>query len=179
MESSFTRLSGILILGGLLSGCGNTSNPTLQSTPLSATDSAFITGATQSSNAEIGAAKIALTKSQNADVIAFANEMVTQHTQEKVALEPIATVAGVVPPSNVNPTQAATAATLQATAEPAFDALYINSEIQGHTLNLNNNYKVEIASGTNPSVVGYAKQYEPQIEMHLQMAQTIKARYGY
>ncbi len=172
------RTIAVLACSGFLSACGSSTTPNLQST-LSATDSAFITGATQSSDAEIGAAQIALTKSQNADVIAFANEMITQHTEEKTALTPIATSVGVVPPSNVNPTQAATAAALQATAEPAFDALYINSEIRGHTLNLNNNFKLEVASGTNPSLVGYAKKYEPQIETHLQMAQTIKTRYAF
>ena len=105
--------------------------------------------------------------------------MITQHTQEKTALAPIATSVGLGLPTNVNPTQAATAAQLQATAEPAFDALYVNSEIQGHTLNIDNNYNPEIASESTPSLVAYAKKYLPQIQMHLSMAQTIKTKYGF
>ena len=178
MLSPSRRIAILVVLTGVLSACGSSTTPDLRSN-VSAVDSAFVTGATQSSNAEIGAANIALTKSQNADVIAFANEMITQHTQEKTALAPIATSVGVGLPTGVNPTQAATAATLQATAEPAFDALYIDSEIQGHTLNINNNYNPEIASGTNPSLVAYAKKYLPQIQMHLAMAQTIKTKYGF
>ncbi len=177
MSFSF-RLAVMAAFSLLLSACGSSTTPNLQSN-VSATDSAFVLGATQSSNAEIGAAKIALAKSQNTDVIAFANEMITQHTQEKTALAPVATSVGIGLPAGVNPTQAATAATLQATAEPAFDALYINSEIQGHTLNIDNNYNPEIASGTTPLLVGYAKKYLPQVQMHLTMAQTIKTKYGF
>ena len=113
-------------------------------------DSAFVTGATQSSNAEIGAAKIALAKSQNTEIIAFANEMISQHTQEKTALAPIAASVDLGLPTNVSPTQAATAAQLQATREPAFDALYSNNKIQGHTLNIDNNYNPQIASERTP-----------------------------
>ena len=178
MLSLSRRITVAAVLCGVLSGCGSSTTPDLRSN-VSAVDSAFVTGATQSSNAEIGAAKIALTKSQNTDIIAFANEMITQHTQEKTALAPIATSVGLGLPTNVNPTQAATAAQLQATAEPAFDALYVNSEIQGHTLNIDNNYNSEIASGTTPSLVAYAKKCLPQVQMHLSMAQTIKTKYGF
>ena len=172
------RLAVAAVLCGLLSACGSSTTPNLQSN-VSTVDSAFVTGATQASNAEIGAAHIALTKSQNTDVIAFANEMITQHTQEKTALAPIANSVGVGVPTGVNATQAATAATLQATAEPAFDALYINSEITGHTSNIDQNFNPEIASGTNPPLVAYAKKYLPQVQMHLSMAQTIKTKYGF
>jgi putative membrane protein len=173
-----SRLAVASVLCGLLAACGSSTTPNLQSS-VSSVDSAFVTGATQASDAEIGAAKIALTKSQNTDVIAFANEMITQHTEEKTALAPIATSVGVGLPTGVNAMQAATAATLQATAEPAFDALYINSEIAGHTSNIDKNYSPEIASGTAAPLVAYAKKYLPQVQMHLSMAQTIKAKYGF
>ena len=178
MMSLSGRITVAAVLCGLLSACGSSTTPDLRSN-VSAVDSAFVTGATQSSNAEIGAAKIALAKSQNTDIIAFANEMITQHMQEKTALAPIAASVGLGLPTNVNPTQAATAAQLQATSEPAFDALYVNSEIAGHTLNIDNNYNPEIASGTTPSLVAYAKKYLPQVQMHLSMAQTIKTKYGF
>ncbi len=178
MSSITSRAVGIAALCLGLSACGESGSPNLQPN-VSGTDKAFTTGATQSSDSEIAAAGIALTKTKNPDVIGFANEMITQHNQEKAALAPIASTVGVALPDNVNPMQAATAATLQATPEPAFDALYINSEITGHTLNLDNNFTPETTSGQNPSIVGYAKTYKPQIAMHLQMAQAIKAKYGF
>ena len=178
MSITSRRTAVLAVLCGLLSACGSNSSPNLQPT-LSSVDSAFIVGSTQSSDAEISAAKLALTKTSNTAIIAFANEMITQHTQEKTALAPIATSLGVAFPATLNAIQAATAAQLKATPEPAFDGLYINSEITGHTLNLANNFNPEIASGTNASVVAYAKNYRPQVQMHLQMAQTIKTTYGF
>ena len=172
------RLASLTLLCGLLSGCGNSGTPNLQPN-VSNQDKEFLAGSTQASNAEISAATLALTRTTNSAIIAFANEMITQHTQEKAALLPIAQSFGSALPTSVNPTQAATAAQLKATPEPAFDALYINSEIAGHTANIENNYDPEIAGGQNASVVAYAKQYLPQVTMHLKMAQSIKAEYGF
>lgn len=164
-----------------LSACSSGS-PTLTPQPqvtLSAVDSAFILGAGQASNAEIAAAKLAEQKSQNPDVISFAQEMITDHTAENAALAPVAASAGTSAPTGVNAMQQATAVTLMALVGTAFDSAYINSEIAGHQMNLTNNYAAEIASGTNAAVVAYAKKYQPQVAMHLQMAQAIKAKYSF
>jgi putative membrane protein len=165
----------------MLSACNGNANQVNLQPSLNTTDQNFIVGATQASNAEIGDAKIALSKTSNPDIISFANEMITQHTQEEQALAPIASAVNdpAPPMTSLNATQQAQATALQQTAEPAFDALYINGTIQGHTDNINNNYNPEISSGENPQVVQYAKTYLPQVTMHLQMAQAIKAKYGF
>ena len=174
------RLFAPAFLIVVLSACNGSGGGT-SSVQTAPPDQNFVTGATQASNAEIGAAKLAVAKSTNTDVVAFANEMINQHTQEEQALAPIAASANyrVPGPTSLNATQQQQAATLQAATEPAFDAIYINGEITGHQDNIANNYNPEIASGYNAQVVNYAKTYLPQVTMHLQMAQSIKAKYGY
>ena len=182
MSNTFARLSGAFAASVMLAACSSTdagSNPA--QTFAAPTDQNFIVGATQSSNAEISAAQLTLQKSANADVRAFAQEMITQHTQQEQALTPIATSVNYPPPppTSLNPMQQQTAATLAATPEPAYDGVYINTEIVGHTANLANNFNPEVTSGKNTQVVAYAQTYLPQVQMHLTMAQQLKAKYGF
>ncbi|MBD5657775.1 MAG: DUF4142 domain-containing protein [Candidatus Eremiobacteraeota bacterium] len=165
--------------------CGSNDNPTYAAgpgpttAPLTQTDITFMTSATQYSNGEIAAGQLAVSKSQNADVLAFAREMVANHTTEKQALAPIATSLGVALPTTIAPAQQPAAALLMVLTGTAFDKEYIDSEVQGHTANLTQNYEPEVADGSSPPVVGYAKTYEPQIQMHLTMAQSIAQKYGF
>ncbi len=173
------RTLAFVALAFLAAACGSNSNPNLAKPALSATDSAFITGAGQASNAEIAAANLALTRSTNADVLAFANLMITDHTAENSALAQVGTDVGEASPTGVDATQAATAATLTPLSGPAFDKAYIDSEISGHTMNLQNNYTPELASGTNAEVKQYATTYQPQVQSHLMKADAIRAQDGF
>ena len=171
-----TRPLITIAMAALISGCSSSSPTPQPQATLSAVDSAFILGAGQASNAEIAAAKLAEQKSQNPDVISFAQEMINDHTAENAALVPLAAATGTAAPTGVNAMQQATAQTLMGLAGTAFDAAYVNTEIAGHQMNLTNNYAPEISSGTNGGLVAYAKKYQPQVAMHLQMVQAIKAK---
>ncbi len=185
MPFHFLSRGGALVgLTVLLAACNSTNSgpaPVAPIAPASAVDTNFIVGATQSSNSEISAGTLAQQKSTNPDVIAFAQTMVTQHTQEEQTLAPIAATANspVPPPTSVSPAQAQVAQSLANTPEPAFDALYINSEITGHQANIASNFTPEIQGGSSQPVVAYATSTLPQIQMHLQMAQQIKAKYNF
>ncbi len=144
-----------------------------------ATDVSFISGAAMSSNGEIGDAKLAIATSANTDVITFAQLMIKDHTTENDALDPIGTALGDPPPTGVSPAMAAVTATLKTLTGTAFDAAYINSEITGHENNLHNNYVPELSLGYNTQVKGYAGTYQPQVESHLTLAESIKAKYGF
>ena len=132
-----------------------------------------------SSNAEIGAANLALTRSSNSDVLSFANLMIDNHTKENQALAPIALDFDFPAPTGIGPTMQAVADMLAKLSGPAFDAAYIDSEITGHTNNLDNNYQPELKSGLNTKVLGYANTYQPQVSSHLALAQSIKTQYGF
>jgi putative membrane protein len=131
------------------------------------------------SNGEIADAKLALATSQNPDVIAFANKMITDHTGENTAMVPVAPKVGVTLPTGVSPAMQAVSNTLMTLSGTSFDAAYINSEIAGHQMNLTNNYAPELQLGINPVAVGYAKTYQPQVESHLALATSIKQKYGF
>jgi len=173
------RTLPFVALAFLATACGSSSTPNLAKPALAATDSAFIMGAGQASNAEIAAANLALTRSTSADVLAFANLMITDHTAENSALAQVGTDVGEAAPTGVNATQAATAATLTPLGGAAFDKAYIDSEISGHAMNLQNNYAPELASGTNAEVKQYATTYQPQVQSHLTKADAIQARDGF
>jgi len=168
------------VLALLAAACGgNGATSSLAKPALSPTDSAFITGAGQASDAEIAAANLALTRSTNADVLAFANLMITDHTQENQALAQVGAHVGQAAPTDVNATQAAAAAMLMPLSGAAFDKAYVTIEITGHTMNLRNNYAPELASGTNAEVKGYATTYQPQVQSHLTKADAIQTKYGF
>ena len=144
-----------------------------------ATDRAFVPGATMASNGEIGDAKIAVATSQNPDVVAFAQKMITDHTGENTAMTPVAATVSVPVPTGVTPAMQAITAQLMTLTGTTFDAAYINSEIAGHQMNLANNYAPELQLGVNPTVLGYAKTYQPQVQSHLALATSIKTKYNF
>ena len=183
MSRNLLRIVPVCLLAIAASACsGGNGDSTL--TPASqnsknATDTSFINGAAMSSNSEIGDANLALTRSTNPDVLSFANLMIKDHTTENDALDPIGTSLGQPPPTTIGPMMQAVSASLMPLSGAQFDAAYINSEITGHENNLNGNYVPELQTGLNVKVTGYAGTYQPQIQSHLSLAQSIKAKYGF
>ena len=172
-------LAAVAVFAACSSG---TTTPSPQATAKMTTDPtdvSFISGAAMSSNGEIGDAKLAIATSANTDVISFAQLMIKDHTTENDALDPIGTAVGYPPPTDVGPPMAAVTAMLKTLTGTAFDAAYIDSEITGHENNLANNYAPELSMGLDVQVKGYAGTYQPQVESHLTLAKSIKAKYGF
>ena len=177
-----SRALGVLAMSAVLAGCSSNNTPTASaSTTLGPTDANFVTGAGQASNAEIAAATLAMTKSTNPDVLSFAKEMITDHTQQNNSLKADTAndAPGAPAPGDVNAMQAAEAQKLMTLTGSAFDGEYVNSEITAHMNNYDNNYTPELASGGDATLVSYAKQFGPQVQMHLTMVQAIKTKDGF
>jgi putative membrane protein len=58
----------------------------------------------------------------------------------------------------------------------AFDTVYINSQVKDHQANVTL-FQSEVSAGSNQSVKDYASKYLPHIQMHLNMADSIRTTF--
>ena len=140
---------------------------------LSTTDLNFIMQATEGNNAEIGAAQVAITNGNDSAVRAFGQRMVTDHQMAQQSLDSIAGNYGITLTDSVSPQHQAEKDMLMSLSGMAFDSTYINGQITDHTQAIQL-YQSELDNGSQPSVKDYVNRYLPVIQMHLQMADSIK-----
>jgi putative membrane protein len=132
-------------------------------------DSMFVTKAAQGGMAEVKMGQLAIQKSKNATVLAFAHRMVTDHTKNNAQLAAIAKGEGRMLPSSVGPTNEAMMTKLQGMSGAAFDHAYLAGQVAGHQqmLVLMQN---EAAGGSDPKLMTFAKMTAPVVQQHLGMA---------
>jgi putative membrane protein len=138
-------------------------------------DATFADKFYQAGLAEIGLAKVAMTKSTNPDVLAFARKMVHDHSKADAKLTTIASADQISLPETVNPKDAATKSKLENTPASEFDAAYKAANEKGHEKAIAL-IKTEISSGADPKVVGYAKMVLPTVETHDMLADKLPTR---
>jgi putative membrane protein len=131
----------------------------------------FATMAAQGNMAEIASAQLALQKSSNATVIAFAKRMIADHTKALNQLLAIMKTQGMAPPATVDAKQQGEMAKLQTLSGASFDSAYINGEIPDHQ-DMLALLAAQAASTANPSLAAWAKATAPTVESHLEMAKT-------
>jgi putative membrane protein len=136
-------------------------------------DTAFILEAAQSNQLEIALGTVARQKAQNADVKAFAAEMVKDHTQAEKALEALATKRGVtVPAASENPVIQALAAALAKVPAADFDFQYVFEQVNDHTVTLALVLR-GAAKAQDPALRSYFRHVRPVITEHLKEAQAL------
>ena len=142
---------------------------------LNSTDRNFVTMASISNNAEIGAGQLAAQKGTNSMVKAFGSQMVTEHTMAQNDLHTRGSNAGITVADSVDAEHRALMTRLMSLSGYAFDTAYMNSQVRDHqnTLNLFNN---EISSGQQQDIRSYAQQYQPHIQMHFTTADSIRRK---
>jgi predicted outer membrane protein len=140
----------------------------------SAQDAQFLQAAHQVNLAEINAGNLAKTKGNSQAVREIGTVMVADHTTLDTAVKNAAAPLGITLPSGPDPAQQAVAKQLQQATGPAFDQLYVATQIEGHKAALAA-AQAEVAHGTNPSVVAVARAAVPVIEKHLIMLQAVSA----
>lgn len=128
---------------------------------------------------EINAAKLALKKSNNAEVKQFAKLMETQHGQNLQQTRKLSKVLKIAPVTSAKSSllQAAGKQELNKLAAlqgDAFDKAYINAMVQGHAdvLKLINNEL--IPNVKNPQLLSHLNATKKTVEHHLQAAQKIQ-----
>ncbi len=142
-----------------------------------ASDKTFIMMADEGNTAEISASQLALKKSKNPDIKAYATQMIADHNKLRSDMAPLATQFGVTTPQPLNSSHRAEAKYLAGLSGSKFDKEYVKAMDQDHhkTLGLFNN---EIATTANPDVKSAAQMGQPVIAQHTDMADQLATKMG-
>lgn len=133
----------------------------------------FMTKASYANRGKIDFAQLALTRSTNDSVKAFAEMIIADHTAALTSLESLATRYNFSLPGTIDSVHVALKLKLIGFSGYSFDTAYINGQIKDHTTALNL-YRNEISNGFEPVIKKYAAEHLPHLEMHLQEADSLK-----
>jgi putative membrane protein len=136
-------------------------------------DRTFAVAAAQGGMAEVDDAKVARTHGSAPTVKAFAAKMIDDHMLANARLKTIASKNAIVLPASLAPADATMKSKLATMTGSSFDSAYLAGQITGHE-KMEAVMKTEIASGSNPELVAFAKSTLPTVEQHLALAKTDK-----
>jgi putative membrane protein len=140
-------------------------------------DTVFVKDALEGGMAEVQLGNLALQKSNNSDVKAFAQKMVDDHTKMGDQMKTLAQQVGVKVPTDVSKKDRATIAKMSALSGDDFDKAYMKDMVKDHKTDLSD-FQIEAQNGSNPVVKSAATQGAQMISQHLQMAQQITQKTG-
>lgn len=129
----------------------------------------FATKAANANMLEIETSKLALKTSKNADVLAFAKQMVADHTKAGTAFKAaVGKSTGVTAPAKLDADYQAKLDDLKAKPAADFDGAYISLQKDAHkdAVNLFDNYA---KNGTDASLKGFATDTLPTLQSHKDM----------
>ena len=141
-----------------------------------AADKKLIKTAAQSDETEISMAKLALTKTDNAEIKKYAQMMVDDHGKTTMQLKPIADAAGVAKP-DLKAKDKATAAKLEALSGSKFDMAYLQANLKSHQQTAAK-MRAQAPAVTNPDLMSFATETLPVVEHHAMMAQEMVTKMG-
>lgn len=139
----------------------------------SMTPSNFLTEAAEGSMAEIQLASLALTRTQNPDVRAFAQQMITDHGRASDELKPIAAKKSVTLPLQLNSTHKSLSDKLTKLSGAEFEREYVKAMVEDHEKDVKA-FQTQAQAGTDPDVKEFATKTLPTLEHHLQMAREMQ-----
>ena len=143
---------------------------------LSGQDKSFLKDAAEGGNAEISGSQVALTHSANADVKAFAQQMVDDHGKANAELKGLAEQKGVKVSDTPSITKKTEIKMLSERKGSSFDQHYADSiGVKAHedTIKL---FQKEVDKGSDADVKAWAAKTLPTLQHHLEAAQALKAK---
>jgi len=126
----------------------------------------FATKAASANMLEIESSKVALKMSKNPDVLAFAKDMVADHTKAGTAFKAaVGKVSGVTAPAKLDPDQQKKIDELKDEPAADFDSAYIHLQKDAHkdAVNLFDNYA---KNGTDATLQAFAASTLPTLQAH-------------
>ena len=142
-----------------------------------AADKTFVMMADEGNSAEISASQIALKKSKNPDVKAYATQMISDHQKLRSDMAPYAQKLGVMTPQPLNATHKAEDQRLSQLSGKKFDAEYLKAMSEDHNKTLGM-FRNEEATTADPSLKSAVMQGDPVVAQHLQMANDMASKMG-
>lgn len=140
-------------------------------------DQKFAADAAKDSMAEIQLGKLALNKSDNAQIREFANRMIQDHTKANTQLESIAKSGNVVLPSEPGKKLADPMDKLSGLSGKEFDRSYVRDMVRDHEEAVRMFQHYERGS-TNAELRQFAQQTLPVLQEHLALAKKIESSIG-
>jgi putative membrane protein len=134
-----------------------------------------MTKVAQGSMAEVSLGQMASSKATNADVKAFADRMVTDHTKLNDELKQLAQTKGVTLPADVDQASKDTADKLAKKSGKEFDKSYIGDMVAGHE-KVAAAFEKEAKDGKDPDLKTWVTNSLPTIKDHLKMAKETKSK---
>jgi putative membrane protein len=163
----------------LIAACNKNDDENTTVDTVSTQDSTFLVQASQSNWGEINLGTLALTNASNDSVRKFAQMMITDHTTAQADLTSV--VNNITTNANINDSLSAEIVamrdSLKTLSGTAFDSAYIAGQVRSHQKTLDA-FNTEIASGQNSRVKAYANDKQPAIQNHLNLADSIYARFN-
>jgi putative membrane protein len=134
----------------------------------SSQDAMFAKQAAQAGMTEVQLAHLALQKSKNPEVVAFAHRMNADHSKANAQLIAIEKQKGMTPPSSLGAKNEAVMQQLQSESGATFNSTYLKTQLPAHRKVLAL-FQTEAADGKDADLVAFAKQTIPTIEDHISM----------
>jgi putative membrane protein len=197
VHRSLTRPASLvltLLLATTLSSCAkketdettstvSTPVESTQTTAPAPSDAEIAATVTAANDADIENGKLALSKSGNADVKAFAREMVQAHTALNKQGADLVAKLGVTPVDNATTTQLkqsaeSTRQMLKGLSGAEFDKAYANNEVDLHQSVLDQLDNTLIPSAQNAELKSLLQSARPIVSAHLDHAKEMKSKLG-
>jgi putative membrane protein len=144
---------------------------------LTTAEKTFVTKAAKGNFAEVELGKLASQKSNNQDVKAFGEQMVTDHSKANDNLKPIADSNGVQWPTRLTGEPKTVYDQLSKLSGPAFDKLYVRTMVQDHKKDAKE-YEMESGKVKDSQLKSYVDQTLPVVQQHLSHIQSIQQSSG-
>jgi putative membrane protein len=141
----------------------------LGSARLNAADRSFVMMASEANVGEIASGNLAERKASSSSVQLLGKRFVDNHSTNERKLEALAGNLGVNLPMHATATDKMQMQKLSQLSGTTFDAAFLRDEERGHK-NTIAAFQQEVANGSNPEVIAYAKASLPVLEEHLDIA---------
>jgi putative membrane protein len=140
------------------------------SATLSKADQKAINDMAISNMAEIATGKMAVAKSQNPQVKAYAQKMIDEHTAAQADVTALAQGKGLPMPTDLDMPHKATSAMLDKLSGDAFDKAYMKTVGVTDHNRTHKNLASAISNAKDPDIKAAATKMLPVVDQHLQMA---------
>jgi putative membrane protein len=137
--------------------------------------SGFMMEAARGGMAEVELSRPAQTKAQNAEVKAFAQKMVQDHTNANTELKALAAKKNVTLPTELDSLHKGILETMGKLSGAEFDKAYVNLMVADHEKSVAL-FQLQASSGTDPDAKALAAKTLPTLKMHLEMIKGIQAK---
>lgn len=134
----------------------------------------FISEMTIAGMAEVELGRLAITRAQSADVKAFGEMMVTDHTKAGMELSRIASQMNIEQPKELDQKHKDLSAGLRALMGAAFDREYMNAMVAGHE-EVESTLRVRVTAPQGEhALIDWATKTLPTVQQHLAKARDLQ-----